>query len=152
MKRKQKITMTLAVIATMIMCSCVKDNSNQNNGGGNTYNAHAYVDLELPSGTLWATCNVGANTCDEYGDYFSWGETLPKSIYNWSNYRYCGGDANTLTKYCNNSNSSYFEYFDGMTLLLPEDDAATVNYGANWRTPTKEEWEELCNNTTQIWT
>ena len=49
---------------------------------------HEYVDLGLPSGTLWATCNVGANSPEEYGDYFAWGETTPKDVYDWSTYKW----------------------------------------------------------------
>jgi hypothetical protein len=120
-------------------------------GGGDD---HAYVDLGLPSGLLWATSNVGANAPEEYGDYFAWGETQPKVTYNWSTYQYCnGGDGwNTLTKYCNNSSYGYNGYTDNLTTLLPEDDAAAANWGNGWRMPTKEEFEELYNNTTVTWT
>ena len=113
---------------------------------------HEYVDLGLPSGLLWATCNVGADTPEGYGDYFAWGETQPKDTYNWSTYQYCMGSENTLTKYCNNSNYGYNGFTDNLITLLPEDDAATANWGANWRMPTEEEWQELYQNTTHTWT
>ena len=106
-----------------------------------TYNGHEYVDLGLPSGTLWATCNVGANSPEEYGDYFAWGETAPKDVYSWSTYQYY--DGGNLTKYTGS---------DGLTTLLPEDDAATANWGDDWRMPAKEEWQELLDNTTNKWT
>ena len=112
---------------------------------------HEYVDLGLPSGLLWATCNVGANAPEEYGDYFAWGETQPKDYYDWSTYQY-GNDWNQLTKYCNYSSWGYNGFTDNLTTLLPEDDAATVNWGNGWRMPTKEECEELYNNTTVTWT
>ncbi len=115
-------------------------------------NGHEYVDLGLPSGLLWATCNVGADSPEDYGDYFAWGETQPKDIYNWSTYQYCMGSNSTLTKYCNNSSYGYNGFTDDLTTLLPEDDAATANWGADWRMPTKEEWQELLDNTTRIWT
>ena len=70
--------------------------------GNGTLQGHEYIDLGLPSGTLWATCNVGANSPEEYGDYFAWGETTPKTIYDWSTYQY-GSSSSTLTKYCNYS-------------------------------------------------
>lgn len=111
-----------------------------------------FVDLDLPSGMLWATCNVGANSPEEYGDYFAWGETQPKVLYNWSTYQYCNGSGSTLTKYCDNSNYGYNGFTDNLTALLPEDDAATANWGSGWRTPTYEEWDELLNNTTNTWT
>ena len=113
---------------------------------------HEYVDLGLPSGTLWATCNVGANAPEEYGDYFAWGETQPKDYYDWSTYQYCNGSQNTLTKYCNVSSYGYNNFTDELTTLLPEDDAATTNWGSAWRMPTKGEWQELYNNTTVTWT
>ena len=61
---------------------------------------HEWVDLGLPSGSLWATCNVGANSPEEYGDYFAWGETESKEVYNWETYKWCNGDWDTMTKYC----------------------------------------------------
>ena len=112
-------------------------------GGGGTYNGHEYVDLGLPSGTLWATCNVGATMPEGYGDYFAWGETQPKDTYDWSNYQYCNGGPSTLTKYCST---------DNLTTLLPEDDAATANWGSSWRMPSIDQWAELYDNTTNIWT
>ena len=118
------------------------------NGGG----THEYVDLGLPSGTLWAICNVGASTPEEYGDYFAWGEIQPKSVYDWNTYLYCNGSSHTLTKYCNNSSYGYNGYTDTLAVLLPEDDAATVYWGNDWRMPTQAEWQELLNNTTHIWT
>ena len=102
---------------------------------------HEYVDLGLPSGLLWATCNVGAETPEEYGDYFAWGETTPKDNYSWGTYQY--GDGSTITKYTGS---------DGLTTLLPEDDAATANWGNDWRMPTHDEWVELYQNTTMTWT
>ena len=117
-----------------------------------TLNDYVYVDLGLPSGLLWATCNVGADTPEDYGDYFAWGETQPKDTYNWSTYQYCNGSSSTLTKYCNNSSYGYNGFTDNLTTLLPEDDAATANWGNGWRMPTKEEFQELYNNTTVTWT
>ena len=112
---------------------------------------HEYVDLGLPSGLLWATCNVGANIPEEYGDYFAWGETQPKDYYDWNTYHYCNGSENTLTKYCNDSDYGYNGFTDTLTVLLPEDDAARANWGAGWRMPTLEEWQELIDNTTSTW-
>ncbi|MBO7617140.1 MAG: hypothetical protein J6T22_08045, partial [Bacteroidales bacterium] len=114
---------------------------------------HEYVDLGLPSGTLWATCNVGATNPEDYGNYYAWGETQPKDAYDWSTYQYCMGSNNTLTKYCNDASYGYNGFIDNLTTLLPEDDAATANWGTEWHTPTKEEWQELLQNTTEtvIW-
>lgn len=116
-----------------------------------TREEHEYVDLGLPSGTLWATCNVGANSPEEYGDYFAWGETEPKEIYHYQsgNYKWCNGTGNTngITKYVGNTGSR-----DGKTELDPEDDAAYVNWGQSWRIPTKAQLEELLEQCTWTWT
>ena len=101
---------------------------------------HEYVDLGLPSGTLWATCNVGANSPEEYGDYFAWGEIEPKDFYDWSNYKWCNGSKYSLTKYCTDSSHGTI---DGKTELDFEDDAAWVNWGPSWRTPSYEQQIEL---------
>ena len=111
-----------------------------------------YVDLGMPSGTLWATCNVGANMPEGYGNYFAWGETEPKSYYGWNTYQHCNGSSTSLTKYCSISDHGYNGFTDNLTTLLPEDDAATANWGAGWRVPTREEWNELRNNTICTWT
>lgn len=111
-----------------------------------------FVDLGLPSGTLWATMNVGANNPEEYGDYFAWGETTPKDVYNWSTYKWCNGDYNKLTKYCNNSGWGNNGFVDNKTELDPEDDAATANWGEMWCMPTLEQIQELVNNCTTQWT
>ena len=112
----------------------------------NVYNA---VDLGLPSGTLWADRNVGANAHEAYGDYFAWGEITPKVKYNWGTYKWSKGSGSTPTKYCTNSS---YGTIDGKRILDLEDDAAYVNMGAEWRMPTIEEQQELLNKCTWICT
>ncbi len=107
------------------------------------------VDLGLPSGTLWADRNVGADAPEAYGDYFAWGEVTPKTEYNWSTYKWCNGSSSSMTKYCTNSS---YGTVDGKTVLDLEDDAAYVNMGAEWRMPTRSEQDELLNNCTWTWT
>ena len=115
-------------------------------------NGYGYVDLGLPSGTLWATCNVGANSPTAYGDYYAWGETTTKETYSWDTYRYCNGSFTTLTKYCNNSSLGNNGFTDNLTTLEASDDAATANWGVGWRMPTSEELNELKNSCTVTWT
>lgn len=110
---------------------------------------HYYVDLGLPSGIKWATCNVGASSPVFYGDYFAWGETSPKSNYDWSTYRWCNGSENALTKYCDRSSYGNNGFIDNLTTLEASDDAATANWGSGWRMPTKTEMEELFSNCTK---
>ena len=113
---------------------------------------HEYVDLGLPNGTLWATCNLSATTPEGYGDYFAWGEPQPKNTYNWSTYKYANGDYDQLTKYCNDSYYGYNGHTDTLTILLPEDDAAIANWGDGWCMPTADQWRELRDNTNNTWT
>ena len=109
---------------------------------------HEYVDLGLPSGTLWATCNVGANSPEEYGDYFAWGETEPKETYDIGNYKWCRNSQTSMTKYCTNSSYGYNGFTDNKTELEPEDDAAYVNWGEDWRMPSYDQLNELKTNCT----
>ena len=106
------------------------------------------VDLGLPSGTLWADRNVGADSPEAYGDYFAWGETEPKSYYDWSTYKWGAGYSN-LTKYCT---KSYSGTVDGKSTLDLEDDAAYANMGSEWCTPTYVELQELYDNCSWSWT
>jgi len=132
------VATVLLVAITFLVAGCEKEPNDD------------WVDLGLPSGLLWATCNVGADSPEDYGDYFAWGETSPKDVYNWSTYRYCNGAPDQLTKYCSRSSYGYNGFTDNLTTLQLGDDAATANYGG--RTPTKEEWQELMDNTTIQWT
>ena len=113
-------------------------------------NGHEYVDLGLS--VKWATCNVGANKPEDYGDYFAWGETTTKYTYNWSTYKYCNGSYNTLTKYCNKSSCGNNGFTDNKTQLELSDDAACANWGGSWRMPTNAEQQELCEQCTWAWT
>lgn len=110
-----------------------------------------WVDLGLPSGTIWATRNVGASAPEDYGDYFAWGESAPKSYYDWSTYKWCN-DSYTMTKYCTDSSYGYNGFVDNKTELDPEDDAAYVNWGPSWRMPTTEQQRELYEKCTSVWT
>ena len=112
-------------------------------------NGHEYVDLGLPGGTLWATCNVGASKPEEYGNYYAWGETRTKEDYSWSTYKWCNGSHDKITKYC--SNSSYGRV-DNKRKLELSDDVARKQWGSTWRLPTKAEFEELLNENNCTWT
>ena len=112
-----------------------------------TITAGEYVDLGLPSGTLWATRNIGASKPEEYGDYFAWGETKPKKDYSWETYQWCEGASyplpqSALTKY--NPSTSWGK--ENNLELNMEDDAAYVNWGEEWRMPSIEQFKELIEN------
>ena len=104
---------------------------------------HEFVDLGLPSGTLWATCNVGASSPESLGDYFAWGETSTKDTYDWSTYKWCKGAQSTITKYCDDSSYGYKGFTDDLFELQLTDDAAYVNWGISWQMPSKKQFEEL---------
>ena len=130
---------------------CIEENDVHYNPSYNPfdpYNGHAYVDLGLPSGTLWATMNVGANSPTDYGLYFAWGETQGYTAsqvgngegqkkFDWTDYRWTDDGGSTMSKY----NAS-----DGKTTLDLDDDAAHVNWGGDWHMPTEEQCRELYNS------
>ena len=133
-------------------------------GGGSSNDAptdepeslYEFVDLGLPSGTLWAAWNVGASAPEEFGLYFAWGETkgyvaddVNNGVkqFNWIDYKWCNGAYDTLTKYNTNS---YYGSIDNLTTLELEDDVAYVS-DKTCRMPTKADLEELTANTTSTW-
>ena len=109
--------------------------------GGSTTVVKDCVDLGLPSGLMWRKYNVGANSEYEKGNYYAWGETVTKQKYDITTYKWGEliGETTYYTKY---------NEIDKLTLLQPEDDAATANLGENYRTPTKEDWQELVEECT----
>ena len=131
--------MKKTIITLITLITCISLHAQEGKQGGES---HEYVDLGLPSGTLWATCNIGASKPEEYGNYFAWGETEPKDSYKWSTYKWCNGSDSTMTKYCTDSK---YGTVDNKKELLPEDDAATANWGNDWCMPSLEQFEELYN-------
>ena len=113
---------------------------------------HEYVDLGLPSGTLWATMNVGANSPEDYGAYYAWGETAPKEFYDWDTYILCYYDEDGNLKLSKYNNDINYGTVDNKTELDPEDDAAYVIWGPSWRMPTSEQLQELADHCTWKWT
>lgn len=123
-----------------------------------------FVDLGLPSGTLWHDKNIDA-TCGDtliswYGGHYAWGEIVARTIdytqntctpsCNWSNYKYAKGSYNKLTKYCNDPNKGYNRFTDNLLELVAEDDIATQT-NADWKMPTKIQLEELREETYNSW-
>ena len=154
MKRLMKAMSAIMLMTAMLFATGCNPEDDPNNNGGNNdggLNGHEYVDLGLPSGLLWATCNLGATTPEGYGEYYAWGETETKSNYDWTTYKYCNGDYTQLTKYCNNTVFGYNGFSDTLTILQPTDDAAKVNMGGGWHIPSEADWLELLQNTTNGW-
>ena len=151
MKKTFRLMALVAMAAGLAFAAC--DDDNKDNPGGGMETAE-WVDLGLPSGLLWAKCNLGATKPEEYGDYYAWGETSTKEVYTWETYKYCtavgeDGWVTTLSKY--NTNSRYGTP-DNLTTLQPSDDVATQKLGNGARMPTETEWNELLDNTTSEWT
>ncbi|MBP3552296.1 MAG: Ig-like domain-containing protein [Bacteroidaceae bacterium] len=126
-------------------------------------NGHAYVDLGLPSGTLWATMDVGASSPSSGSESFAWGDVTGYDNYNrshsetmswsdyfsWSNYKYCNGTYDSMTKYCSSSSYGSVDY---KTILELSDDAAHEYWGGTWRMPSEEQLRELVNGCNYTWT
>lgn len=128
--------------------------TNQSVLSDNDKTTHEYVDLGLS--VKWATCNVGAQNPEDYGDYFGWGEVIPKDSYTWENYRYyASGHYDSVDDGLLFSKYTFEESFgktDKKNILEQMDDAANNQWGGNWRIPTKDEFEELRTNCTWVWT
>lgn len=112
----------------------------------------ATVDLGLESGTIWATCNLGAEYPWDYGDYYAWGETETKEDYSTETYKYCEGTERTLTKYCGDAEYGYNGFADALTTLEAADDAATTVLGPDYSMPTEANWKELTEQCYWVWT
>lgn len=160
MKRIIKL-FPIAAVLCIGAVSCDKDD-NDDVKNPNIYLGHEYVDLGLK--VKWATCNVGAEKPEDYGDYFAWGDTTTKyqpgyaqsespqwkngmwDGYYWVNYRFSNETSNSLFKYCNDSRSGFEGGTDTLTILTPADDVAHYKWGGNWRMPTQADFYELLNN------
>ena len=162
MKRIIKLLPIVAVICMGVL-SCDKDDKDDDKSPSVVPaiqpNGDYAVDLGLS--VKWATCNVGATTPEEYGDYFAWGDTITfyesgyaqehpqshwkegKTGYDWSNYKYCNGTYNTMTKYCTKSD---YGSIDTDTILFAVDDVAHYKWGGNWRMPTRAEFKALLDS------
>ena len=124
----------------MMMVSCKTTNNVVSEGGDGRHEGHEYVDLGLS--VKWATYNVGASSPEDYGHYFAWGETSIKSEYLDSN---CPTDGLSISQLQSQG------YIDSEGKLTPQYDAATANWGGDWRMPTYSEQVELLNNCTWTW-
>lgn len=113
-----------------------------------TMGKYDYVDLGFPSGTKWATYNVGATKISEFGNYYAWGETKPKNVFNVDTYRWTEDEGDTFTKYYMSRNTNA----DNLEELEDQDDAASVNWGYAWRMPTMTQLAELERSCTWEWT
>lgn len=156
-KLAKTIAVTMLTLVVVFVVGCKKNDNNSNEDPIVDIDVdvdYEYVDLGLPSGTLWATFNVGANSPEEPGSYFAWGENTPKEFYSWSNYQYgdCVNGIFVLTKYCSDINWGVDGYVDTLVVLEPMDDAARANWNKDWRIPTGDEWEELYQKTEYEWT
>lgn len=138
------LTITLPIIL-ITFASCEQEEESE------ALNYPKAVDLGLS--VKWATYNVGAESPEDYGDYYAWGEVKVKNSYSWSTYKWCNGYYNELTKYCTKSR---YGLVDNKTALDLLDDAAHVKWRSGshnrWRMPTKDEMQELIDDCDWEWT
>ena len=140
-----KKVFSMAMLAMLATSFVACDKNDDDNDNVNT----DVVDLGLPSGIKWATCNVGATNPWNYGNYYAWCETKTKSDYSWETYKYCNGSNHSLTKY--NYNAEYGTV-DNKNTLESADDVATAVFGADYSMPTTADWDELSNQCYWVWT
>ena len=144
-KMKKLSFLAMCVMASLFV-GCEQEQSSLEVGKN-----QAYVDLGLS--VKWAKCNIGARRPVDEGSYFAWGEVNAKETYTWANYKWCKGTPETLTKYCTHTEYGILDTIrdkkgklDTVLVLRPEDDAATANWGEQWRMPTQEEMQELLDS------
>ena len=158
MMKKQSILLVIFVLAALgpaLSFSLI--DGDFNNGGGisseivldSVPETLSAVAVNLGLSVKWASCNVGAESPEEYGGYFAWGEIEEKTNYDWSTYKWCDGSDDTMIKYCT---SNSYGTVDNKTKLEPDDDIAHVMWGGSWRMPTRTELNELCRKCTWTWT
>ena len=163
MKRIIKL-LPIAAVLCVGAVSCDKDDNDDKDAGKNPniYLGHEFVDLGL--NVKWATCNVGAEKPEDFGDYFAWGDTTTKyepgyaqsespewkngmhDGYTWGTYRFSNETSNSLFKYCSKSEYGFEGGTDTLTILTPADDVAHYKWGGNWRMPTQADFDELLKN------
>lgn len=141
----------ISLSSAFLLLTAVSCNKDENNGIG-TYNGHEYVDMGLPSGILWATCNLGAEEPHEYGLHFAWGEVTTKTNYEWGNYTLCNGAYNKLTKYCNVASYGDNGFVDDLIIVEADDDVVVKQWGEGWRMPTYTDMLEFQSYTNSEWT
>ncbi|MGN0186455.1 MAG: hypothetical protein ACI392_01745 [Paludibacteraceae bacterium] len=138
----KKIAFFMCCLCAVMFMSCTTNTTGTENG-------HEWVDLGLPSGTKWATCNVGASKPEDYGNYYAWGETETKRYYDafckWESF-YFDAEYGRWMRY-----GDTYGAIEGKGTLEPGDDAARANWGGQWRMPTDEEWQELIEHCTWHW-
>ncbi len=137
MRRVFLLPLMLCILCSLVACSSDGDEPN-GDSSGSVYRPKM-VDLGLPSGTLWADCNLGAKTPYEAGNYYAYGETETKSDYSWSTYKWW---TDKMTKYTGE---------DGKAQLEAADDAARVRLGEGYRIPTVDDYIELKNKCSWSW-
>ena len=164
--------MATVALLTLGMASCERDDDTTDNptdptnptnpsGGGTdpgtdtttvSVTAGEWIDLGLPSGLLWRSCNLGAESPEEYGDYYAWGETSTKDEYTNTTYIHFADSIQILlTKYCNKPNLAFNGQADYLTTLEPIDDPSTAVLGLEVHTPTRAQFMELLANTHSEW-
>ena len=148
---KKLIYFLMAVLVTLAAVSCKKDNSGSNADDGKVPVPEAVdIGLVVNGKTIkWASFNLGASKEYEYGNHYAWGETEPKSNYDWTTYLLANGNEEKLIAYCPRNKADYWDSDvkpngpDGEEKLLPSHDAAHAKLGGEWRMPTLEEFEAL---------
>jgi len=154
---KKSFTWALATMALLtVLTGCKKEDEDEISSGDVNKGAFLVSDNEkdyyvvdmggAPLTKLWATCNIGATNCKEYGEYFAWGETEAKNDYDWPTYAHCNnGNRLKINKYSSVATNTYNNTPDNITKLEDIDDVATQRYGSKWSIPTRDDFQQLIN-------
>ena len=153
------LSVTFAALSAIFLTSCEKEDKDAipmddvKKGiqliQGKDSKDYEVVDLGLTSGNLWATCNIGATSPEQTGNFYSWGETATKESYEWSTYKWSSdGDKFSITKYCLHQENGQV---DNKKILEAADDVANVLLGTNWHMPDVSDYYELIRSCNKKW-
>lgn len=161
MKSLSKSLILSALLMATLFAGCKKDDDDEissdalNKGVTTVWSQDSTILIsvvDMGRGLSWATCNLGANSPEQTGDFYAWAETETKKEYTRISYNWFkNGDIANITKYCTQKAYAYREKYDTVTVLKPADDPATVALGSQWQTPSSTQFRELIKRCTRTW-
>ena len=161
MKSLSKSLILSALLMATLFAGCKKDDDDEissdalNKGVTTVWSQDSTILIsvvDMGRGLSWATCNMGANSPEQTGNFYAWAETEQKKEYTRVSYKWFkNGDFTNITKYCTQKNYAYLDRFDTVTVLKSSDDPATITLGSNWQTPSSNQFRELIKRSTRTW-
>ena len=161
MKSLSKSLILSALLMATLFAGCKKDDDDEissdalNKGVTTVWSQDSTILIsvvDMGRGLSWATCNLGANSPEQTGNFYAWADLEQKKEYTRTKYKWFrNGDIANITKYCTQKNYADHDQFDNITVMEPSDDPATVALGSQWQTPSSTQFRELIKRSTRTW-